>query len=163
MAEDLTLHALQYCPTGGGSDYFRNHAINDECIYKPTSFQKLQTGFFSLNPVQAFSSQESIDCRQRVFDVFGKTPVPLPLCILFERNLDLFGRTFVFVWTEYCEYLFLEKTALAVIGWEHILGLALHKAANADDDQWEQNICFNVSELWHFMFQRYIKRWDDEA
>ena len=56
LAEDLTLHALQYCPTGGGSDYFRNHAINDECIYKPTSFQKLQTGFFSLNPVQAFSS-----------------------------------------------------------------------------------------------------------
>ena len=97
LAEDLTLHALQYCPTGGGSDYFRNHAINDECIYKPTSLQKLQTGFFSLNPVQAFSSLRKALIADKECLMFWKTPVPLPLCILFERNLDLFGRTFVFV------------------------------------------------------------------
>ena len=88
-----------------------------------------------------------------------------PPCIIvfFERSLYFLGKIVVFVRTEYREYLFLEKTALAVIGWEHILGLPLHKAANADDDQWEQNICLNVSELWHFLFQRNIKRWDDEA
>ena len=42
---------------------------------------------------------ESNDCkkadRQRVFDVSGKARISLR--ILFERNLDLFGRAFVFV------------------------------------------------------------------
>ena len=101
--------------------------------------------------------------KKRVFDVLTFTDFLLVLWIFFERSLHLPGKIVVFVRTEYREYLFLEKTALAVIGWEHILGLPLHKAANADDDQWEQNICLNVSELWHFLFQRNIKRWDDEA
>ena len=77
-----------------------------------------------------------------------------PFLFVFCLNLDLFGRTFVFVWTEYCEYLFLEKTALAVIGWEHILGLALHKAANADDDQWETKYLFECFRIMIFFVSK---------
>ena len=66
--------------------------------------------------------------RKRVFDVLKSsafTDFLLVLWIFFERSLHLPGKIVVFVRTEYREYLFLEKTALAVIGWEHILGLTL--------------------------------------
>ena len=62
-----------------------------------------------------------------------------PPCIIvfFERSLHLLGKIVVFVRTEYREYLFLEKTALAVIGWEHILGLTLQSWHSEDDEDEE--------------------------
>ena len=79
---------------------------------------------------------ESNDCkkadRQRVFDVSGKARISLR--ILFERNLDLFGRAL---------YLFERNIgsicvwSLTVIGCElDILGqLTFHKAVNPDQDE----------------------------
>ena len=63
--------------------------------------------------------------RKRVFDVLKSPAFNDFLLVFFERSLHLLGKIVVFVRTEYREYLFLEKTALAVIGWEHILGLTL--------------------------------------
>ena len=62
-----------------------------------------------------------------------------PPCIIvfFERSGHLLGKIVVFVRTEYREYLFLEKTALAVIGWEHILGLTL-QSWHCEDDEDEE-------------------------
>ena len=63
--------------------------------------------------------------RKRVFDVLKSPAFTDFLLVFFERRLHFLGKIVVFVRTEYREYLFLEKTALAVIGWEHILGLTL--------------------------------------
>ena len=70
--------------------------------------------------------------RQRVFDVLKS--LLLVLEYFFERSLYFLGKIVVFVRTEYREYLFLEKTALAVIGWEHILGLTLQSWHCEDDE-----------------------------
>ena len=70
-------------------------------------FKNYKPAFFSQPSAGLLLSQESIDCRQRVFDVFGKTPVPLPLCILFESGfvrqdfcICLNGILWVFVFGE---------------------------------------------------------------
>ena len=77
---------------------------------------------------------------------------------IFERSVHLLGKIVVFVRTEYREYLFLEKTALAVIGWEHILGLTLQSWHCEDDEDEEveddddDDNCENL-----------IKAYDDEG
>ena len=86
------------------------------------------------------SALKSINCKnwKRVFDVLKSpafTDFLLVLYIVFfERSGHLLGKIVVFVRTEYREYLFLEKTALAVIGWEHILGLTLQSWHCEDDE-----------------------------
>ena len=61
-----------------------------------------------------------IFCDKQTAPIIYRSP-----CVFLERSVHLLGKIVVFVRTEYREYLFLEKTALAVIGWEHILGLTL--------------------------------------
>ena len=94
------------------------------------------------NRTDAVSSQKQL--LQKLKKIVWRFEEPcfywFPPCIIvffFERSGHLLGKIVVFVRTEYREYLFLEKTALAVIGWEHILGLTL-QSWHCEDDEDEE-------------------------
>ena len=93
------------------------------------------------NRTDAVSSQKRL--LQKLKKIVWRFEEPcfywFPPCIIvfFERSGHLLGKIVVFVRTEYREYLFLEKTALAVIGWEHILGLTL-QSWHCEDDEDEE-------------------------
>ena len=90
------------------------------------------------NRTDAVSSQKQLLQKQKksvwCFEEPGFYWYPPCIIVFFERSLHLLGKIVVFVRTEYREYLFLEKTALAVIGWEHILGLTLQSWHCEDDE-----------------------------
>ena len=94
------------------------------------------------NRTDAVSSQKQLLQKQKksvwCFEELGFYWFPPCIIVFFERSLHLLGKIVVFVRTEYREYLFLEKTALAVIGWEHILGLTL-QSWHCDDDEDEED------------------------
>ena len=94
------------------------------------------------NRTDAVSSQKQLLQKQKKSVWCFEEPCfywfPPCIIVFFERRLHLLGKIVVFVRTEYQEYLFLEKTALAVIGWEHILGLTL-QSWHCDDDEDEED------------------------
>ena len=90
------------------------------------------------NRTDAVSSQKHLLQKQKKSVWCFEEPCfywfPPCIIVFFERSGHLLGKIVVFVRTEYREYLFLEKTALAVIGWEHILGLTLQSWHCEDDE-----------------------------
>ena len=90
------------------------------------------------NRTDAVSSQKQLLQKQKksvwCFEKPGFYWFSPCILVFFERSLHFLGKIVVFVRTEYREYLFLEKTALAVIGWEHILGLTLQSWHCEDDE-----------------------------
>ena len=117
LAGDLTLHALPN--------------RRQEGLFSQSCNQRmyLQTNLFL----------QSNDCksRQRLFDLFGKARIShVRLCILFERNLDLFGSRLLYLFERNMGSIcFWRRRQLDRVG-AHIGSAHLtHKAAKPDHDQ----------------------------
>ena len=130
LAGDLTLHAL---PNGRQEGLFSQSC--NQRMY-------LQTNLFV----------QSNDCksRQRLFDLFrGKPGFLVRLCILFERNLDLFGGWLLYLFERNMGSIcFWRRRQLDRVG-AHIGSAHLtHQAANPDHDEWAQLILW-FAQAWH--------------